>query len=149
MAQNCNPDLSHLPQDRHGHPTLPDEEWANWEPIRLIIAEYDYDVAHVFNSGWMTRVTNPDFTGNGNPAVAVIHKDQIPNLHAAMGGEVPVENPASTVLGHWDAYLEAIADADDDFNRAVDEAQRKRVDTYQQANTVMLEALAHWERAQQ
>ena len=108
-----------------------------------------YDIAHVFNSGWMRRVTNPDFTGNGNPAVAVIHKDQISNLHAAMGGEVPVEDPASTVLGHWDAYLEAIADADDDFNRAVDEAQRKRVDAYQQANTVMLEALAHWERAQQ
>ena len=149
LAQNHNPDLSHLPQDRHGYPTLPDEEWANWEPIRPIIAEYDYDIAHVFNSGWMRRVTNPDFTGNGNPAVAVIHKDQIPNLHAAMGGEVPVEDPASTVLGHWDAYLEAIADADDDFNRAVDEAQRKRVDAYQQANTVMLEALAHWERAQQ
>lgn len=76
LVQNHNPDLSSFPEDRHGYPTLSDEEWANWEPIRPIIAEHNYDIAHVFNSGWMRRVTNPDFNGNGNPAVAVIHKDR-------------------------------------------------------------------------
>ena len=147
--ENHNPDLSHLPNDQFNQPILPDEEWVNWELIRPIITEYNYDIAYVFNSGWMRRVANPAFTGNGNPAVAVIHKDQIPNLHAAMGGDVPDEDPASSILGHWDAYLEAIADADDDFNKAVDEAQRNRVDAYQQANTEMLEALARWGREQQ
>ena len=149
MAENHNPDLSHLPQDLHGYPTLPDEEWANWEPIRPIIAEHNYDIAYVFNSGWMRRVTNPDFTGNGNPAVAVIHKDQIPELHAAMRGDAPEEDPSAAVMGHWDAYLEEIADADDAFNKAVDEAQKRRVDAYQRANTKMLEALADWESKQE
>ena len=148
MVQNHNPDLSPFPQDRHGYPTLSDEEWANWEPIRPIIAEHNYDIARVFNSGWMRRVTNPDFSGNGNPAVAVIHKDSIPDLHAAMGGGPPAEDLSSSIMGYWDAYLEAIADADDDFNKAIDEAQKRRVDAYQKANTEMIEALAKWERAQ-
>ena len=147
MAVNHNPDVSHLPKGRHGYPTLSEADWENWKPIRPIITEHDYDIAHVFNSGWMRRVANPDFTGNGNPAVAVIHKDQIPALHAAMGGETPEEDLSDSIMGHWDAYLEAIADADDEFNRAIDEAQARRVDAYQRANTVMLEALAAWETA--
>ena len=148
LAANHNPDVSHLPKDRFGQPTLTDEEWAHWEPIRPIIAEHNYDIGHVFNSGWVRRVTNPDFTGNGNPAVAVIHKDQIPALHAAMGGETPEEDLSASIMGHWDAYLEAIADADDAFNKAVDEAQKRRVDAYQQANTKMLDSLADWESKQ-
>ena len=107
----------------------------------------NYDIAYVFNSGWMRRVTNPDFTGHGNPAVAVIHKDQIPALHAVMGGEALEEDLSASIMGHWDAYLEEIADADDAFNKAVDEAQKRRVDAYQRANTKMLEALAAWETA--
>ena len=148
MVQNHNPDISSFPRDRHGYPTLPDEEWANWEPIRPIISEHNYDIAHVFNSGWMRRVTNPNFDGNGNPAIAVIHKDKIPDLHAAMGGGTPEEDLSSSIMGYWDAYLEAIADADDDFNKAIDEAQKRRVDAHQKANTEMIEALAKWERAQ-
>ena len=148
LVQNHNPDLSSSPHDRHGYPTLSDEEWANWEPIRPIIAENNYDIAHVFNSGWMRRVTNPNFNGNGNPAVAVIHKDRIPDLHAAMGGGTPEDDLSSSIMGYWDAYLEAIADADDDFNKAIDEAQKRRVDAYEKANTEMIEALAKWERAQ-
>ena len=148
LAKNHNPDLSSFPQDRHGNPTLPDEEWANWAPIRPIIAEHSYDIARVFNSGWMRRVTNPAFNGNGNPAVAVIHKDKIPDLHTAMGGGTLEEDLSSSIMGYWDAYLEAIADADDDFNKAIDEAQKRRVDAYQKANTEMIDALAGWEKAQ-
>ena len=148
MVQNHNPDLSSCQRDRHGYPTLPDEEWANWEPIRPIISENNYDIAHVFNSGWMRRVTNPNFNGNGNPAIAVIHKNTIPDLHAAMGGGTPKDDLSSSIMGYWDAYLEAIADADDDFNKAIDEAQKRRVDAYQEANTEMIVALAKWEKAQ-
>lgn len=148
MVQNHNPDLSSFPLDRHDNPTLPPEEWANWEPIRPIITEHNYDIAHVFNSGWMRRVSNPNFNGNGNPAVAVIHKDKIADLHAAMGGGSPADDLSSSIMGYWDAYLEAISDADDAFNNAVDEAQRSRVDAYQKANSAMIDALAKWEKAQ-
>ena len=148
MVQNHNPDLSSFQLDRHGYPTLPDEEWANWEPIRPIISQHNYDIAHVFNSGWMRRVTNPNFDGNGNPAIAVIHKDKIPDLHTAMGGGTPAEDFSSSIMGYWDAYLEAIADADDYFNKCIDEAQKRRVDAYQKANTKMIVDLAKWEKAQ-
>ena len=147
MVLNHNPDPSSFPSDRYGYPTLSEEEWSNWEPIRPIISEHNYDIAHVFNSGWMRRVTNPDFNGNGNPAVAVIHKSKIPDLHAAMGGGSLEEDLSSSIMGYWDVYLEAIADADDNFNRAIDEAQKTRVDAYQEAEAAMLNALAKWERA--
>ena len=80
---------------------------------------------------------------HGNLPSSVIELLDVPRK---VGNEA--EDPAPAVLGHLDAYLEAIADADDDFNRAVDEAKRNRVDACQQANTEMLEALANWERAQ-
>ena len=148
MVENHNPDLSSFPHDRHGYPTLSEEEWQNWAPIRPIISDNNYNIAHVFNSGWMRRVTNPEFNGNGNPAIAVIHKDKIPELHAAMGGGTPEDDLSSAIMGHWDAYLEAIADADEEFNKTIDEAQKKRVEAYQKANTEMIEALAKWEDAQ-
>ena len=96
----------------------------------------------------MRRVTNPNFDGNGNPAIAVIHKDKIPDLHAAMGGGTLEDDLSSSIMGYWDAYLKGIADADDDFNKAIDEAQKRRVDACQKANTEMIVALAKWERAQ-
>ena len=145
MADNHNPDVSHYSVDRHDYPILPVEEWDNWQPIRPIIAEHGYDIAHAFNSGWMVRVSNPSFTGNGNPAVAVIHNSVVPDFHRAMGGEVPEGDPASSIMGYWDAYLEAIGDANEDFSKSVDEAREARNRAYRKANSDMLEALARWE----
>ena len=93
----------------------------------------------------MVRVSNPSFTGNGNPAVAVIHNSVVPDFHRAMGGEVPEGDPASSIMGYWDAYLEAIGDANEDFSKSVDEAMEARNRAYRKANSDMLEALARWE----
>ena len=148
MPNNHNPDLSHLPKDDFGRPILPDGEFGrNWMPIRDIIDERGYDIAHVFNSGWMVRVANPDFgNDDGNPAVAVIHVDVIPDLHAAMGGGAPEEDQASLILGYWDTYLEEMGDADQAFNEATKQARRVRNRARREANGRMLDALARWEK---
>ena len=147
MPENRNPDISNYPEGRHGYPVLPPEELENWEPIRPIIAENNYDIAYVFNSGWTRRIANPTFTGNGNPALAVIHKSIIPDLHQAMGGSAsPAEDAADTLLGHWETYLEDMGDADEAFGEAIDKAQEIRDRARRDAETRMLERLVKWEK---
>ena len=136
---NHNPDVSHYPLGRHGRPIVPREEWS---PLRPICAKEGYDFPHAVNSGWATRVSNWDFTGNGNPHVLAIHNSVIPEflemVRGAGGGEKEHE---VTILDHLVIYTEAIEDADEVYGKAVDDADEIRGKALRDAEDRFLVAL--------
>ena len=133
---NRNPDVSQYPLGRHGRPIVPREEWS---PLRPICAELGYDFPHAVNSGWAVRVSNWDFTGNGNPHVLVIHNDLVPEFRAMAGGDQ--EEHEVTILDHLVIYTEAITDADEIYGKAVDEAEAIRNEAIRDAEDVFLDAV--------
>ena len=135
---NHNPDVSQYPIGRHGCPTVPREDWS---PLRPICKEEGYDFPHAVNSGWATRVTNWDFTGNGNPHVLAIHNSVLPEFLEMVRGAQGKEEHEVSILDHLIIYTENIEDADEVYGKAVDKADRIRGEALREAEDKFMEAL--------
>ena len=136
---NRNPDVSGYLLGRHGRPIVPREEWS---PFRPICAEEEYDLPRAVNSGWAVRVSNWDFTGNGNPHVLVIHNNLIPEFRAmAQAARGDQEEHEVTIFDHLVVYTEAVEDADEVYGKAVDEAEIIRSKALRDAERTFMDAL--------
>ena len=96
----------------------------------------------------MVRVFNWRFrellrqNGQASPGLLVIHKSWLPDFYHAAGVEQPDETPdALTALDAVHRFLEAVDDANDDFQKAVDAAQDELAAARSEAETDLLEEL--------
>lgn len=153
MATNPNrhnPDVEQYPKhDRFDDlPVIPKGERQDWRPFRSICKQAGYSLPRSFGEGWVARVSNWRFqellrqNGQASPGLLVIHKSWLPDFYRAAGVEQPDETPdALTALDAVHRFLGALDDANDDFQRAVDAAQKELDEARSEAETNLLDEL--------
>lgn len=152
MASNphrFDPDITsgYESHPRFDLPMVPKAERRDWLPFRPICDQVGYDLPAALNEGWTVRVFDWRFermmatVGQASPERLMIHKTWYDDFLAGAG----VKPDAPRLLDIGIRYQEALDEANDAFDDAVDAAQQVRIVAQDQAETEFLNALSEYE----